>query len=145
MIEQSFAGPAFPLYTPDNIISVEQDEIFVFGSNDAGRHGRGAAKVALSFGAKYGRGEGLQGNSYAIPTKDRNLKVKSLFDIQISINTFLKFVEDHAELHFLLTKVGCGEAKYTIDQIAPLFKKGRHLTNLSYPQEFIEHYERTDS
>ena len=52
-------------------IQPEPNTIFVFGSNPEGRHGAGAAKVARErFGAIYGKGEGLQGNSYALPTKD---------------------------------------------------------------------------
>lgn len=52
-------------------ITPTPDTVFVFGSNPEGRHGAGAAKTArLQFGAVYGQGEGLQGRSYAIPTKD---------------------------------------------------------------------------
>lgn len=56
-------------------ITQDGDTIFVFGSNPEGRHGAGAAKIArLQFGAVYGKGEGLQGYSYAIPTKDLRVK-----------------------------------------------------------------------
>lgn len=65
-------------YRPDSYegnITPDEDTIFVFGSNPEGRHGAGAAKVAREvFGAKYGVGEGLTGNSYALPTKDLRVK-----------------------------------------------------------------------
>ena len=59
----------YPLYTPENITELRENEIFVFGSNLRGMHGSGAARVAMNrFGAVWGKGVGLQGRSYAIPT-----------------------------------------------------------------------------
>ena len=85
--------------------------IFVFGSNLAGRHGKGAAKFAVdNYGAIYGQGEGLQGNSYALPTKDENLRPLSLQGIDRSVSTFLFFARDNAGINFALTPVGCGLA-----------------------------------
>ena len=85
--------------------------IFVFGSNQAGRHGKGAAKYALeNQGAIYGQGEGLQGNSYAIPTKDENLKPISLQGIDMHVNLFLRFAKLNPEKRFALTPIGCGLA-----------------------------------
>lgn len=96
--------------------------IFVFGSNLAGRHGKGAALTALkSHGAKYGQGVGLQGNSYAIPTKDHSLKPLPLSTIKEHVNVFLLFAEEHPDLTFYLTRVGCGLAGYRNEQIAPMF------------------------
>lgn len=97
--------------------------IFVFGSNQSGRHGKGAAKYAHQFhGAIYGRGEGLQGNSYAIPTKDFNLQRLALFKIKRNIERFIEFANVHTELHFLVTKIGTGLAGYHWEhQIRPLF------------------------
>lgn len=97
--------------------------IFVFGSNLAGRHGKGAALYArLHHGAIYGQGSGLQGNSYAIPTKDQWLNTLPLKTIEFHIDTFKTFAMMHPEMQFELTPIGCGLAGYTQDQIGPLFK-----------------------
>lgn len=97
-------------------------EIFVFGSNLAGRHGKGAALTALKeYGAIYGQGEGLQGNSYGIPTKDRNLQTLDLETIKYYTNRFMLFVEEHPKMVFHLTPVGCGLAGYKRKVIKPLF------------------------
>lgn len=98
-------------------------KIFVFGSNLAGRHGKGAAlHAAKQHGAVYGVGEGLTGRSYAIPTKDHNLKPRKLEDIQKSVEKFISFARHHSYLIFNVTKVGCGLAGFTEEQIAPMFK-----------------------
>lgn len=97
-------------------------EIFVFGSNLAGRHGKGAALCALrEHGAKYGQGVGPQGASYAIPTKDRNLKTLPLSDIQNSVSEFIGFAYRHPEARFNVTRIGCGLAGYKDHEIAPMF------------------------
>ena len=96
--------------------------IFVFGSNLAGRHGAGAALFARhNHGARYGQGIGLQGNSYAIPTKDHNLRTLPLITIKQHVDQFIQFAMQHSELQFELTRIGCGLAGYSDDQIAPLF------------------------
>ena len=97
--------------------------IFVFGSNLAGRHGKGAALVAKQLhGATYGQGVGLQGNSYAIPTKDFRLNPLPLDTIRLYIGSFLQFASSHRELSFFVTRVGCGLAGYNDSQIAPMFR-----------------------
>lgn len=97
--------------------------VFVFGSNEAGRHGKGAALFALkNHGAIYGQGVGLQGNSYAIPTKDYNLKPLMTIEIKEYIDEFLQCARNNPEIYFDLTPVGCGLAGYTQEQIKPLFK-----------------------
>lgn len=97
--------------------------IFVFGSNLAGRHGKGAAKFAVeNHGAIYGQGEGLQGNSYALPTKDEDLKPLHLKGIERSIATFLFFARDNPEMSFALTPVGCGLAGNTRRDIWAILK-----------------------
>ncbi len=109
--------------------------IFVFGSNLAGRHGLGAAKFAkVNHGAIYGVGEGIQGNSYAIPTKDRNLIVLPLTAIEKSVILFLEFANTHSELIFNVTPIGCGLAGYKYEQIAPMFRNSPKNVNL--PSEF---------
>jgi hypothetical protein len=98
-------------------------EIFVFGSNLAGRHGAGAALHAFKeCGAIYGQGEGLQGQSYAIPTKSKTLCVLSLTKIYEYVANFIRFAQAHPALTFRVTRIGCGLAGYTDGQIAPMFK-----------------------
>lgn len=96
--------------------------IFVFGSNRVGRHGMGAAHYALEHhGAVYGQGEGLQGRSYAIPTKDEHLRRLSLGAIRVHVDKFLEFARAHPEMTFNVTRIGCGLARYTDEVMAPLF------------------------
>jgi len=97
--------------------------IFVFGSNTAGRHGKGAALEARRvWGAKYGIGEGLTGNAYAIPTKDDQLQTRSLALIQLSVQMFIDFATANPQLSFFVTAIGCGLAGYQPNDIAPMFK-----------------------
>lgn len=96
--------------------------IFVFGSNTAGRHGAGSAKEArLHWGAIYGQGEGRQGSSYAIPTKDANLRRLSLPLILAAITRFLEYATRHPDDTFSVVKIGCGLAGFNEAEIAPLF------------------------
>lgn len=97
-------------------------EIFVFGSNRLGIHGAGAALYAhKNHGAILGQGEGLQGDSYAIPTKDTPHKTLPLEQIAFHVNSFLYFAIEHPELKFRVTRIGCGYAGYTDADIAPMF------------------------
>jgi hypothetical protein len=97
--------------------------IFVFGSNLAGRHGAGAARVALlHHGAVYGNGIGKEGNSYAIPTKDTRIESLPLHDIQKYVSSFIEYADRHPELDFQVTQIGCGLAGFTPEQIAPMFE-----------------------
>ena len=121
--------------TPQNIRLLEENQVFVFGSNRGGRHGKGAALIALrKFGAKPGQGDGLMGRSYGIPTKDARLKVLPLDAIGVSIARFLRFAAANPEKHFLVTPIGCGLAGYRAKQIAPFFQSPP--TNVSLPAEF---------
>lgn len=96
--------------------------IFVFGSNLAGRHGKGAARDALvHHGAVYWQGVGLQGSSYAIPTKDFVLKTLPLSEIKQHVDTFLAFARAHPEMTFNVTAIGTGLAGYEVKDIAPMF------------------------
>ena len=96
--------------------------IFVFGSNLAGRHGKGAAMHARHYhGAVYGQGVGIQGNSYAIPTKGHKLEQLDLPTIGLHVNDFMLFAMRHPEMTFNVTRIGCGLAGYTDAQIAPMF------------------------
>lgn len=98
------------------------NEIFVFGSNLAGRHGAGAALFAKQHhGAVYGQGTGRQGNSYAIPTKDGSLTTLHTMVIAVYVAQFIKYAKEHPELVFNVTRIGCGLAGYNDADIAPLF------------------------
>ena len=117
--------------TPDHISQLKPNVIFVFGSNAAGHHAGGAANMAVNnFGAVWGQGEGLQGQSYAIPT------MEGLENLEKAIDRFAQFADMHPELRFLVTRIGCGIAGYTDRQIAPLFKKCIHLENVTLPIDF---------
>lgn len=98
------------------------EPVFVFGSNLAGRHGKGAALWARQHrGAICGQGVGPQGNAYAIPTKDHQLRVLPLDVIAGHVREFLEYAGERADLRFQLTPIGCGLAGYRPDQIAPMF------------------------
>lgn len=111
-------------------------EIFVFGSNLAGRHGKGAALFAKqNHGAIYGRGIGRQGSSYAIPTKGYDLEVLSLVTINLFVKMFKFYASDHPELIFNVTPIGCGLAGYEQWQIRPMFFKASD--NVHFTKEWI--------
>lgn len=123
--------------TPGNITELKNNQIFVFGSNQSGRHGKGAAKTALNWGAIYGQAEGLQGKTYGIPTKDKNVKqTLQVNEIKSYVNRFIEFAKQHPELTFLVTEIGCGLAGLKPKQIAPLFKECRNLENVWLPAKF---------
>ena len=110
-------------------------QVFVFGSNLAGRHGKGAALFARQHhGAIYGQGWGRQGNSYGIPTKDAKLKTLPLSTIKNYVCGFLEHAEQMIHEDFQLTPVGCGLAGYAPEQIAPMFANAP--TNVIIPEEF---------
>lgn len=115
------------------------DPVFVFGSNRQGRHGAGAAHFALmSRGAVYGQSTGMQGNSYAIITKELRdyYPPVSFQEVEQGVRKFLKFARKHPDLQFQVTPIGCGLAGFKPEQIAPLFKK--RLPNVLLPKEFIK-------
>lgn len=102
---------------------MDRPQIFVFGSNLAGRHGKGAALYARQHhGAVYGQGNGLWGRSYAIPTKDVYLRPLPLETIQFYVEVFIDVARRHPEMNFNVTRIGCGLAGYQDHQIAPMFK-----------------------
>lgn len=124
-------------YTPEEIMTLGKREIFVFGSNLAGHHAGGAARVALSrFGAVWGQGEGLQGNSYAIPTMQDNVET-----IKHYVDRFIEFAEYEKALTFYVTKIGCGIAGFDIRDIAPLFRDAYNLPNVILPIDFVHFIE----
>lgn len=125
-------------YTPENITNLLPHQIFVFGSNIAGRHGAGAAKQAVKFGAIYGEGVGLFGQTYAIPTKDRNIITLPLYKITKYVNDFIYFASVQTFNEFLVTRIGCGLAGYQDKDIAPLFKDCLKLSNVILPKTFVD-------
>lgn len=107
----------------DGVAPDSSECIFVFGSNLAGRHGKGAARVALTqFGARYGLGRGQVNRSYALPTKDEQLRVLPLSAIRREVEEFIAHAVHMDQELFLVTRVGCGLAGYTDAQIAPMFR-----------------------
>ena len=125
--------------TSNNITEVKENEIFVFGSNEAGIHGAGAAKLAFEkFGATYKQGFGLSGNSFALPTKDFNIQTLSIDKIKEYVDIFENIVKNNVSKHFLITEIGCGLAGYTPNDIAPLFINFINIENVSLPQSFID-------
>lgn len=125
--------------TPDSIDNLNQNEIFVFGSNIKGEHFGGAAKLAFEkFGATFGQGEGLQGQSYAIPTMDYYRKPFTLSIIKKYIYEFLQFARNYPEYKFYLTKLGCGICGYTIIEIGQLLIDFNIPKNVALPIEFWE-------
>tara|TARA_R110000796_G_scaffold164498_3_gene281358 strand:+ start:1537 stop:2154 length:618 start_codon:yes stop_codon:yes gene_type:complete len=124
--------------TPKNLNYLGVDQIYVFGSNLAGKHGAGSAKKATEFfDAEYGNPEGLQGKCYAIPTKDEKIETLPISMITIYVERFLNFVKANPEYDFLVIEIGCMLAGYKPIDIAPLFIRGKHFPNLSLPKSFI--------
>jgi len=124
--------------SPSNITTVSHDEVFVFGSNLSGKHGRGAAKQALKWGAKWGKGVGLQGRTYGIPTKNASIKTMSIAEIKPFVYEFIRFAIDNDMLDFLVTEIGCGLAGYEPKDIAPLFEEALDIPNIYLPERFIK-------
>lgn len=121
-------------YTPEVIRELADNEIFVFGSNLAGMHGGGAARYAYQhFGAVWGEGVGLYGQSYAIPTMHGGPNV-----IKPYVDEFIAFAKQHGELLFLVTPIGCGIAGFTAREIAPLFRDAVGVDNIVLPESFIK-------
>ncbi|MDR1763914.1 MAG: hypothetical protein LBR64_08205 [Dysgonamonadaceae bacterium] len=121
--------------SPKWITELAEGEIFVFGSNLAGQHGGGAARIALKWGAVLGQGVGLQGQTYAIPTMQGGVET-----IKPYVDEFLDFAREHPELKFLVTEIGCGIAGFTPAEIAPLFRVAidEDIANVYLPESFYE-------
>ena len=119
-------------YTPERISELKENEIFVFGSNLAGAHGGGATRLAYNrFGAVWGQGVVLQGQSYGIPTMFDGVEA-----IKPYVDEFIRFAKQHPELKFLVTKIGCGITGFTVDEIAPLFYHAIDCKNIILPKVF---------
>lgn len=132
--DRIYNGIIRPEYTPDAIDSLKSDEVFVFGSNLHGHHGGGAARAAINkFGAIWGQGVGLQGQSYAIPTMQGGVET-----IKPYVDQFVGFAKEHTELFFYVTRIGCGIAGFKDSDIAPLFKDAMGIANICLPKAFAE-------
>lgn len=123
------------------IKELKENEIFVFGSNEAGIHGAGAALQAVEeFGAMWGKGFGPHGKTFAIPTKDWNIQTLSTTDIGFYVKRFIQYAINNTDKTFLITEIGCGLASLTPEDIAPMFKIVLYLKhkNIILPDRFIE-------
>ena len=123
-----------PKIAADRIDILEEHEIFVFGSNLAGRHAGGAARAAnMKFGAEWGVGVGLTGQSYAIPTMQGGVET-----IKPYVDEFIRFAQENPGLKFLVTRIGCGIAGFRDEEIAPLFDKAMQVPNIYLPETFFK-------
>lgn len=120
------------------IVTLRKNEVFVFGSNKKGHHNGGAAKFASdNFGAQWGVGEGKTGYCYALPT------MEGLTSLHAAVRRFIQYAKEHQDRIFLVTKVGCGIAGYTADEIAPMFRSCLKLQNVYLPVEFYLCYKNS--
>ena len=118
--------------TSNHIERLQPNEIFVFGSNLSGHHGGGAALLAMNkWGAIWGQGVGLQGQTYGIPTMQGGVET-----IRPYVDEFIQFANKHPEMTFLVTEIGCGIAGFPPQEIAPLFAKATTTENIHLPQRF---------
>lgn len=125
------------------ITHLAPNEVFVFGSNLQGRHGGGAAHMAYEhFGAVWGKGVGLFGQSYAIPTMQGGVET-----IKPYVDEFIQFAIEHNELDFLVTEIGCGIAGFSPEEIAPLFVKVvvDDIKNIYLPESFYYEFDYYDN
>ena len=120
-------------FTPEKISELKNNEIFVFGSNLAGQHGGGAAHLAYKrFGAVWGQGVGMQGQSYAIPTMQGDVET-----IKPYVDDFTQFAQSRPDLLFYVTRIGCGIAGFKDEDIAPLFSSAIEISNILLPEQFV--------
>ena len=123
-----------------HIDKLEDDEVFVFGSNTEGMHAGGAARMAMNWGAMYGKAFGLQGKTFAIPTVDYTRSGKmSIDEIKKYVDEFLDFTIKNKDKKFLVTEIGCGIAGFKVSEIAPLFRKALEYSNAYLPERFINY------
>lgn len=127
-------GGTLGRFTPEMIRELAPSEIFVFGSNLGGFHGGGAARAAMNlFGAVWGQGVGLQGQSYAIPTMQGGVET-----IKPYVDEFIRFAQSRPDLYFYVTRIGCGIAGFIDEDIAPLFRDALALDNVALPKTFYD-------
>ena len=124
--------------TPEHINKLTDNQVFVFGSNLSGIHGKGAARMAHQYyNAEWGIGVGFTGVCYAIPTKDYGiLRTLKLNEIKIYVNDFIETAKQFSDYTFLVTRIGCGLAGYRDEEIATLFKDAIDVENIFLPESF---------
>lgn len=126
----------------DGTVPQQEATIFVFGSNEAGRHGMGAAKIAKEkYGAVPGQGDGLMGRCFGISTKDQFLQTRPLEEMDFDVGNFCAFAKLHPCLNFFVTRVGCGLAGNDDADMAKLFLRlaqmtGHDMKNCSFAEEW---------
>jgi hypothetical protein len=127
-------------YTPEYVESLEECQVFVFGSNMIGCHSGGASKMAMDrFGAVWGQAEGPQGQCYAIPVDIRGEAIDNVSSYMIRhIGKFLDYAKAHQDLFFLVPKIGCGAAGFDEEFMAPFFRDALDMENVSLPKSFVE-------
>lgn len=126
----------------NRITKLEDNEIFVFGSNTQGAHGGGAARTAMNWGAVYGQAFGLQGKTFAIPTIDYTKSGKmAVSEIKKYVDKFLTFALEHKDKKFLVTEIGCGIAGFKIEEMAELFREALkdEYDNVYLPERFVNY------
>ena len=130
--------------TSSNITALQPGEIFVFGSNLEGQHGGGAALLAYrkwgaiwgqgvglqgqtygKWGAIWGQGVGLQGQTYGIPTMQGGVETIAPY-----VDEFIRFAQEHPKLIFLVTEIGCGIAGFRPEEIACLKRLSKWRTSI---------------
>jgi hypothetical protein len=126
------------------VFGLEWDEIFVFGSNKAGRHGKGAARLAMRWGAVYGKAEGIMGRTYAIPIKDENLQTLSYDEILQSLRLLAKVANSMQDRTFLLTAIGTGLAGLSEKRMQKIVE-GTMLPRNVVPWWTFKHYARLEA
>ena len=120
-------------YSFERIDTLKDNEVFVFGSNLQGYHGGGAARVAMEkFGAVWGQGVGMQGQSYGIPTMHGGVNA-----IKPYVDEFIDYAKSHPEKTFLITRIGCGIAGFRDEEMAPLFAAAVEIENVLLPKSFV--------
>ena len=134
-------------YTPEFVESLKDGQVFVFGSNLIGYHSGGASLVAMQrFGAVWGQAEGPQGQCYAIPVDIRGEAVENVSAyMKRHIDKFLAYAKAHPELFFLVIRVGCGNAGFDEEFVAPFFKEAMKMDNVSLPKSFVEILKRGET
>ena len=121
-------------FTPEMIRELAPNEVFVFGSNLGGFHAGGAARAALNlFGAVWGQGVGIQGQSYAIPTMQGGVET-----VKPYVDEFITFAQSRPDLFFYVTRIGCGIAGFVDEDMAPLFRDALPLDNVALPKTFYD-------
>lgn len=123
-----------PQFTPNQISELKSDEVFVFGSNLEGSHGGGAALIAAQkFGAIWGQGVGMQGQSYGIPTMHGGVD-----EIAPYVDNFIQYAKEHNDKYFYVTRIGCGIAGFKDEEIAPMFADALGIENICLPESFVK-------